>query len=225
MQIAARLAVLGAMQQEKRLDVIANNIASAGVAGFRADDLKVSGFAEALTFARMEPGPVRETGVPLDVAIEGEGFFQVQTPQGLRYTRAGNFTLNAEGVLVTQGGHPVLGEGAPLTIERGTVRITEDGEVLDGADPVGRLTVTRFPAGTRMVKAEDGLLVPEDPRREPETAEEARLRQGALEGANVNVVQEMTRMIASLRAFEACQKVLASAREEDSQLVQKLGDA
>jgi len=140
------VATAGAVAQSNALDATANNIANAATAGFHGDRVT---FKEALTAARSpdvavvgagtsrvdtQAGALTQTENPLDLALEGDGFFAVQTPQGTRYTRAGNFQLDAERQLVTSDGHPLRGEGgSPITIppDASAIAVSAEGEVTE----------------------------------------------------------------------------------------------
>ncbi len=221
----------GLMQE---MQVVANNIANISTAGFRREGVV---FAEHV--ARLEGEPslsmahasgrvldltqagVSQTGGSLDFAIQGEGFFLVETPQGNRLTRAGSFTPSAEGELVTPEGYRLLDAGeAPVFVPPGA-------SVLLGAD--GTLSANGQPV------AQIGLWLPEDPnalRHQSGTlfdggavqpAEGATLMQGFLEDSNVNPVSEIARMIEVQRAYEMGQKFLDAEDSRARTVIQTLG--
>ncbi|WP_333833206.1 flagellar hook-basal body complex protein [Rubrimonas sp.] len=210
------------------LRVVANNIANLSTTGYRAERLV---FAEVLQAANVDggalamaaprahvtddaPGGFRATAGPLDLAIEGEGFFQVQTPDGPRLTRNGVFSLNPEGDVVTLDGHQVLDNGgAPLNIpgDAGAIAIAADGTVaVDGVD-IARIGV--FTADPADLLREDGVLFRSDGAVNEAPA--ARVLQGFIEQSNVDPVREMARMIEVQRAYELGQSFLD---QEDSRL-------
>jgi flagellar basal-body rod protein FlgF len=171
------------------------------------------------TYTSFEQGSMKNTGNKFDMAIEGDGLFEVSTPQGVRYTRAGDFTINSEGTLVTKQGFPVLkdgGAGAPaagreIKFEAGQsdVSISPEGMISAGPNQIGRLALTKFTnkdslrkVGSNMYMLKDNM----DAGRQP--ASEAKVAQGMLEGSNVNIVREMTDMIATTRTFESTQKAI-----------------
>lgn len=206
---------------------IANNIANANTTGFRAEGVTfaehVSGLDDRHPSLSMAVAEVRETvmtqgsmettGGPFDLAIEGDGFFMIETPGGDRLTRAGHFTPNQEGDLVTAEGFRVLDAGgAPVFIPQGAgpVGIAADGTISAGGNPVGQV----------------GLFVPNDPLgmiREDGTrfraeggvteAPDARMLQGFLEASNVNPILEIARMIEVQRAYELGQSFLTNEDE------------
>jgi flagellar basal-body rod protein FlgF len=157
------------------------------------------------TYTDLQPGPLMRTGNPLDVAIEGEGYFAVQTPAGIRYTRNGAFSLNAEGILITREGFPVLGTQGVIRLPRSaTLEIGEDGSLRIDGKVVDRLQIVQ---GT-MRKDTNGWLVGNaTPVATP------RLITGMLEGANVNIVREMVEMIEYLRAYETHQRAIQAQDE------------
>jgi flagellar basal-body rod protein FlgF len=159
----------------------------------------------------------------LDVAINGSGFFSIQTPDGVQYTRQGNFTLDSEGVLITPDGYPVLGEGGEITLEEGTVEIDGQGGVYVDGDEVGRLQISDFTNPETLTKAGNGRFVGSDAAIMGERPENSTVSQGYLETANVNPVRAMTEMIETSRAFEAYQKVIQSADEATSKSINDVG--
>jgi len=240
----------GALAQEKRLELITNNLANVGTNGYKKD---VPVF-EALTpenaqlttaetgdlssvpayghFSRtsidLSPGVVRTTGQPLDIAIEGEGLFAVQTPQGIRYTRNGHFSLDVDGQLVTTGGFPVLGGGGPITIPAGTVAIGSDGRISVSGGEAGptaieidQIPVFIFPRADQLQKTGGSLFSAPAGAAVPTT--DTLVRQGALEGSNVNPVEEMVAMIEVMRLYEAAQKAIQTADQIAGKVSNEIG--
>lgn len=228
MRIGKSALVLGSLQQQKRLDVIANNVANASTAGYKRDDAHFSDFVHQTTYTHFGPGAMKSTDNPLDVALDGDGYFRVQGEEGQVYTRAGNLKLDAENTLVTQEGWPILGKSGPIRVKDSQIRIDPSGQVFDYDDGeenlVDTLDVVAFPGETPLVKVRNGYVRPVESGREPTPVENVNVRQGALEGANFNIVEEMTRMVETMRAFEAYQKASQTQSELDSQLINKLGN-
>lgn len=224
MKLGPSQAVVGSLQQEKRLDIIANNIANANSPGFKKDNIHFSTVLGEFSYTDMDQGPIQETGNKLDVALSGSGFLKVKTDQGTYYTRAGNLTLDSSKNLVTQDGNPILGKNGPIAINNAsTVRITDDGQVFDGNSAVDNLDVVEFPSNVSMKKLQNGLFEPDTKGAAPITAANCTVRQGALEGANFNIVQEMVKMVETTRSFESYQKTLQTFdRDLDGQLISKL---
>jgi flagellar basal-body rod protein FlgG len=209
------IAATGMMAEMVRQDQIANDLANASTPGYKSDRSSQSSFGDMLLSntvsgqpigplgmgARIEeivtdvnPAPLRETGEPLDFAIQGEGWFGVQTPQGVRYTRNGQFALSPQGTLVDGMGNQLLGRnGGPVRANRdGTVDAAQLG-VFNLANPqkVGDSYVTGNAGGQAA-----GVV-----------------RAGALEGSNAQASRSMVDMIASFRAFEAGQRVIRTIDE------------
>jgi flagellar basal-body rod protein FlgG len=208
------------MEEEKRLDIIANNIANSNSPGFKKDTLSFSDVLGDVTYTSMAQGPIRETGNKLDIALSGDGFLSIQTDQGTVYTRAGNLTVNNAKQLVTQDGWQVLGKSGPITVEQtGNLRINEKGQVFDGKNMVGELNIVQFQPNS-LVKDQSGYFEPQD-GTQPENAVSCTVHQGALEGANFNPVEEMARMVQTMRNFESYQKAIQNTGTLDSQLIAK----
>ncbi len=216
----------------KELNSIANNVANADTAGYRREGFVFSEYVRALDgesrsvsqanvggrFFDATPGGLVETGSQFDVAIEGEGYFLVQTPQGERLTRAGSFLLDPEGQLVTTEGHLVLGEGGtPVAIppSAGDVVIAGDGAIAADGALVGRLGLVSADP-TTLIREGGNLL-----RATQDTAplEQPRMRQGFIEESNVNPVLEISRLIEVQRAYEMGQKLLTDEDERISKTV------
>ena len=239
------LAAAGALVQQMRLEMLANNVANINTIGykgeksvFRIDDASLAAtpssssegvqalspyappFAAMIDFTQ---GAIRQTGNALDVAINGSGFFAIQTPDGVQYTRQGSFTLDADGVLTTMDGHPVLGEGGPITIDEGTVEIDPEGVIYADGDEIGHLALTDFDDPTMLRKAGDGRFALVDETVQSRRPENTTLSQGYLEGSNVQPIQAMTEMIETSRAFEAYQKVIQSADEATAKSISTVG--
>lgn len=222
----------------KEINMIAGNLANMNTSGYRREGTIFSEFVKStddhlgslsMTAARsryadQSPGPVTETNGSFDMAIEGDGFFQVQTADGVRLTRAGAFTLSPENTLVTLHGYPVLDDGGapiqlPATFERFSVA------------PDGVLAVDDQVIGVI------GLVTPDDPkalRRAGDTlfsaegavlpAETAKVAQGFIESSNVSPVAEITRMIEVQRAYELGQTLMDRSDEMVRNLVRQLGE-
>lgn len=210
------IAASGMVAEQMRQDQIANDLANASTPGYKADRVTQKSFADLLVsntktgqaigglatgvaadkmVTDMTPQPLRETGEPLDLAIAGDGWFAVQTEQGTRYTRSGQFGASAQGTLVDGLGHPVLGrDGQP-------VRIDADGTV--DAKSVGV-----FALGADALKQGDNLF-----SGTAAGAATGSVRSGALEGSAVDPARAMVDMIASFRAYEAGQKMIQSIDE------------
>jgi len=214
-----------------RLEVIANNLANVSTTGFKRERLFVQMLKDS-SAPQADPtgeldgvkvtegidltqGSLQQTTNPLDVALQGRGFFVVDTPRGVRYTRNGSFHLATDGTLVNSDGFPVAGANGQIHfpdlqhLQQGTVSITETGEILVDKDTIGKLRVVDFADATGLKKDTASLIEapPEKPVQEgpgPATA----VKQGFVEESNVDGVEEMIAMTELQRSFETDQKVL-----------------
>ncbi|WP_296598526.1 flagellar basal-body rod protein FlgF [Phenylobacterium sp.] len=230
------------MVLRREMDIIANNIANVDTNGFKVESLmqKTDPAEPAVTFGGPRPvkfvaadlvardfgqGALNKTGAPLDMAIEGEGFFQVQTPNGPRFTRDGRFTTAPDGRLVTQQGYPVLSDGGgEITIdaEKGQVSIGADGTMSQGNELVGKVGMFSFANQSALEKSGDNAFR-NSSNLQPQQAETAKLRQGHLENSNVKPVLEITRMVEVSRAYESTARMIDNAADLSRRSVERLG--
>ena len=242
-------ALSGNINAMKRLDIISNNLANANTPGFKKDRLAFEtqlkqatesainppaggeatpAFSGDRFYTDFAPGPILQTGNALDLALEGDGFFEVSTPNGPAYTRQGNFRMDVSGKLVTADGNPLNPE---VTIPNNATQITigSDGTVsayLPGETTpvtVGTLQVVDFPKPYSLQKVGSSLFVPSEPGTVPEPAVNVSVSQGAIEGANVSTISEMVMLIENSRYFEACTKVVKSFDDMASKAANDLG--
>jgi flagellar basal body rod protein FlgG len=197
---------------ERRQEVMANNLANVSTPGFKGERvfarLMEDGGPAAVARDDLRGGSVSETGRPLDIAMEGDGFLVVKTDQGERYLRGGSFTLDPTGQIVTEDGYTVLGEGGPIILPPGEVRVERDGNILVDGATMGRLRVER--PGASPVREGANRWVPDG---EGETVEraEVKIRQGHLENSNVDPVSALVEMIEIQRAYSAIQRSVQTA--------------
>lgn len=226
-----------AMGHEQRVGQIANNLANVNTVGFKRDDATFEDYLKAVQsdpnqtpaaavqstgastwpllmngYSDYSQGPMRQTNSSLDVAIEGEGFFQVEVEgrDERFFTRAGNFALNAERELVTPSGHRVLDEnGRAIQLDAGIEElvINAEGVIRQGQTEVGRLGVFRFENQSQLAKFGDSLFAA-PAGVEAETMDNPTVRQGMLEYSNVRPIEEMVRMIDMQRVTETHQRVI-----------------
>ncbi len=212
----ARQSVLG-----RQMDVIATNLANLATAGFKAENMiftehleqtaegEILSLVHDVGFVRdLSEGPMVGTQSPLDLAIHGQGYFAVETPDGERYTRHGVFQLDADGQIVTTEGNPVLNNGgAPISIplETSSITITRDGTVSADAQEVGKIKLVSFENPQALSKAGSGLYEAID--QTPTTDSDSEILQGMVESSNVKGVVEMTRMVDTVRSYQAAAKL------------------
>ena len=229
------------MLLERELDIAANNLANADTAGFKFETLMNSpdvvttpttgGKSTQVTFVTSDgvardytQGGLTQTGAPLDVAINGKGFFQISTASGPRYTRDGRFMLDATGKLVTQDGDAVQGDGGDIVLDpkKGPVTISGSGEISQTGQIVGKLTVVSFDSLAALSK--DGAnLYRNDSNLTATPSTTALTKQGMLEGSNVQPVSQITRLIEINRAYDAIASMMASTGQLANSAVQRLG--
>lgn len=169
-------------------------------------------------------GGVEETHRTLDVALEGDGFLQVRTPDGDYYSRGGALQVDAEGRLVTEEGYSVLADdGQEIFLPEGEPRMAGDGAITVNEQPVAMLSLTEFDPGTRMAKAGEGLYTPDDPNAQPLFAATTVAKQGFLEQSNVDQISVMTEMVSLMRAYQASQRMIIAQDELLSKAVNEVG--
>ena len=228
------VAAMGAFRQQRRIsDLISNNLSNVQTAGFKKDvpifhnllDQTLDRFRDNQPDGiktNFHQGNIEKGGNILDVAIEGEGFFKVKTPQGIRYTRAGNFELNKDNLLVNGNGFPVMGKQGEITLRGQTISIERDGAIKADGGVVDQIALVTFSNPDFLRKEGNTLFRLEDPQTEQEVPD-SQLLQGALESSNVNPVEEMVNLIDSLRSYESCLKIIQGHDEMDGKAVNDVG--
>jgi len=164
-------------------------------------------------YTHFTQGQLEETGRTLDLALEGEGFFEVEIDDESRYTRNGRFFLNEESVLVDVEGNPVQGEDGPVVLdveemERGSYSIEEDGSIYLEGEFVDQLQVVDFPEEADLAKEGDNLYVPEEGAEDDFVDSEARVMQGFVENSNVDLSEEIVNLMEARNSFETAQRVM-----------------
>jgi flagellar basal-body rod protein FlgF len=175
--------------------------------------------APAAVHTSFEAGRIRITGNPLDTAIQGSGFFEVKTPQGVRYTRSGMFSLDAQRRLVTNLGYPVMGTKGEIKIPPGSVQISPQGAIDVDGRPVATLKVMDFPADHMPQKHFEGLFASDAAK----TAKNPQVQGGHIEESNVNSIGEMVKMIQGMRNYESSQKLIQTLDHMAELAIQGVG--
>jgi flagellar basal-body rod protein FlgF len=229
------------MAAYRSMEVIANNLANLSTPAFKREEAKFEQFVQQVQPSEGESGTqtvsfVKDTGVvrdlsegrlestgdPFDLAINGKGYFVVQTAAGNRYTRNGHLTLNGDGELVTDSGDPILGDGGPITItaDDGNVHIAADGTVSGLRGEIGKLQVVDFADDSALQKEGSSLY---STSQTPNATTSSTIEQGMLEESNVEPVIEISHMIDVMRAYQATASLTQSQEDLKRQAIDKLG--
>lgn len=243
-------ALSGSLAQQHSLDVIANNVANASTAGFRGDRVV---FGEMLAGAQQKAAPIdprqaapvrpdqfvrvelnaldatrgmmKQTGNALDVALNGDGFFTVRTPQGDRLTRAGNFMMQENGQLSSMEGHPVIAQDEkPIVFPRDTkdIQFDKDGTIrADGLD-IGKLALRRVSDPTQLMREGTTTYTVKPGTKIMET-DQVEVAQGMIESSNVNPVNGLNELITVNRTFDALQRVIQTFQQIDQRTARDIG--
>ena len=217
---------------ERSLEVIANNIANVNTAGYRAAGVQFSAQLSQVgqdqvafsspgeVYVIRQQGPIAYTGNSLDVAVDGEGWFGLQTPTGTVYSRDGRFHMTAGGDLQSVNGYGVLDAGgSPMVLDPagGPVQIGENGTVSQGGKSVGAIGLFLVPDDAKLTRHDNSSVISDKPVEPVEDMTANSIRQGYVEGSNVNAIMEMTRLIEASRAFDQA----SSALDQSDQVTQE----
>lgn len=226
----------------RSMDVIANNIANVSTPAFKKEGVKFEEYVASMkpsetekgtqyvsfvvdkgTVRDLNEGRMDRTNAPFDLAINGKGFFTVQTPNGDRYTRDGHFQLDSDGNLVTSDGHKVMGEGGQITFspDDGDIHIGADGTMTGNQGQLGKIRLVQFDSEDGMQKEGASLYTTSET---PKAAEKGTIQQGMLEASNVEPVVEISHMIEVTRAYQLTASMTQSQQDLMRQAVSKLGD-
>jgi flagellar basal-body rod protein FlgG len=255
MQSAVYNAVFGGTTQAVRMDMIANNLANANTTGYKKDKMSFVNVFQEHASDLCDPnrtlngelpwpervnvsqtrvgtvkidysqGAMKQTGNPLDLAIEGEGLFKVSTPNGMMYTRSGVFHLNTDGTIVDQHNNALQGQNGSLQISgASSLIVDEQGRVLVDGNPVDRLGFVTFDDPQKLERIGQHMFRnPTDDPAEEKPVENGTVCQGFLEASNVQVVEEMVRMIEVSRAYNLDQKVMTTSADMDKKVTDSVG--
>jgi len=213
------------LMQRNRFNTISNNLANINTNAFKKDSVSFNQTLsmENISSTDFSPGPLQYTGNRLDVALGSQGFYQIQTPRGIEYTRDGAFSLNKDRLLVTKNGDSVLGKNGPIKIAEGNVSIGSDGTVTVGNQTVDTLSVVNFKNTRLLKKVGESYYRYQGDGQGVFTPENISIQQGYTERSNVNPTEEMIKMIEIMRVFEATQKAIQSIDEVTSKMVNDVG--
>ena len=237
------IASIGMQADLARMESISHNTANALTPGYKRQVSVSSGFSVELSAAgsalklhaqspldrlpsvAIDPaaGALRPTGLATDVAIEGPGFFEVNTPDGIAYTRQGNLRADSQGKLVTGNNFTIGGAGGALRVTNAPFSVSPAGDITQDGRVIGRLKVVHFASPQNMIPRGAGLYVPGTAQQQ-ENQPAAALRIGFLEGSNVNTPHEMVRLTETVRHFESLQKIVQGYDESLEKTIRKLGE-
>jgi flagellar basal-body rod protein FlgF len=229
-------AASGMLASMRRMELVTNNLANVQTAGFKQDRAALSTFDEMMILQEGSPTPgsaganlgelgmgavaeepmidftqgaLQDTGRSLDIGLEGPGFFTVQTQDGLRYTRDGGFTRDALGRLTTTQGDPVLGfDGNPIEIPPGKLSLDPSGALSVEGQPIGQLALVEFDLNQPLRKVGNNQFVARIEGDQPRVATATAVRQGFIEGSNVDMAGAQTTMMELQRAYQASQRLI-----------------
>ena len=224
----------------RQMEVVANNIANMNTVGFKGEHMmfvdhfvrsrggeknfpqKLHFVRDVATFRNGVEGEINQTNNALDVAISGQGYFVVQTPEGERYTRNGRFQLDQTGQLVTQEGFAVLTEGGPIVLgtRDASINIARDGTVAAESGTLGKLRIVSFERDADLRQVGNTLFRTD---QAPRTVEKPNVVQGALESSNVQPIVEITRMIDVQRSYESVARFIDREDERVRALIREMG--
>ena len=234
----AYTALSGLLTRTAQLDRVAADLANVNTAGYKSERVTTvaaqrSDFARALESAvdvtsgpgriDMRNGTMTTTGRDLDFALEGSGFFEVETPQGVRYTRNGQFDRKADGTLITSDGMTVLGQNGPIRLASGAISVDQDGTIRTGNTVAGKLRIVDFGDHTGLQREEHGRFANAG-GTQSQAAAKTTVRNSSLEQSNASVVDRMVQLTEVRRAFESLQRgVTVMFNDIDGRAISELG--
>ncbi|MDR2442063.1 MAG: flagellar hook-basal body protein [Deltaproteobacteria bacterium] len=218
---------LGMLAQEERMNLTSNNMANVNTAGYKKDVPIFEGYVVKQSKTYFGQGPFKLTENDLDMALNGPGFFQIETPNGIRYSRNGSFSVNSDGQIVTNDGYPLVGAGV---VPEGTLKVViEQGGQVQAINPdldslvIGQIELVEFEDPNMLIKEGYDFFVPKSPEFDAQPAAQTTIEQGFLEMSNVNPVNESVQLIEIYRIYEALQKIVHTKQEMDQKATGELG--
>lgn len=239
MQSALYVALSAQVALSNRLETVARNVSNMNTAGYRADEIK---FSELLSkagqdkvsyastgdmFISRQGGALTKTDNPLDVAVEGEAWFAIRTPEGVAYTRDGRLKMDVDGALRTVNGYEILDAGGlPILLdpEGGAPNIDQSGEILQGEDGAGAIGLFLIDDDAKLTRVDNSGVVPDKPATPVRDFTVNGVRQGYTEGANINPIREMTKLIMITRAFEGATSMIDASNQTQERAIRELGE-
>lgn len=228
------------------LDILSNNLANASTGGYKGDREFYSLYQGEQTtpadgqqpttlpviqkaWTDFQQGMLTPTDNPLDLALQGKGFFTVDGPSGPLYTRNGSFKLSASGVLTTMDGYPVRGVSPPnqppkkiQTVSQGPIQITDDGTVQQDGQPLGQIQVVDFANSSALDKVGNSYYRVLDPKVKPAAAKDVTVNQGKVENSNVAPAESAVRLVDLMRQYEMLQKAVSVSADMNKEAIDQV---
>lgn len=237
MDISNHVSLSALLALEKRLTTVAHNVANASTAGFRAEELRFeslipnqqTGTAYASTgqtYLSRAAGPIQPTGNSLDIAVKGDYWLAIQTPQGTAYTRDGRLKIEPDGSLKTVSGYPILDVGGgelQVNPGGGPLKIAVDGMITQGGRQLGAVGLFKIPESANLRRSEASGVIPDTPAEPIVTFSDGGILQGHVEGANVNSVMEIMNLIKITRAFESINASINANIDSQKNAIRTIG--
>jgi flagellar basal-body rod protein FlgF len=235
METSSYVSLSGQLALEKRMETIAQNIANANTPGYRATGVQFSSIisrtspaetafaATGASFVNEESGGLTQTGSPLDLAVQGDGYFAYESPQGVFYSRDGRLTATAEGQLASLSGHPILDSGGGQIVidpQGGPISVAKNGAITQDGNLRGRIGIFSVDTTAGFTRFENSGIIPQNEAEAITTFSSDGVMQGYLEQSNVNPITEMVRMIQVTRAFEATSNLAERAHDAERAAIQ-----
>jgi flagellar basal-body rod protein FlgF len=237
MSAELHVAVSAQVAMRKRMETTAQNIANINTAGYRgsgvkfetvlakAGDSQVAFTSPGENYIIRKSGQISHTGNNLDLAIEGDGWFGLSSPDGMVYTRDGRFHMTNVGELQSVNGYPVVDiGGGPIVIDpsAGPVKISETGTISQAGRQLGAVGLFLLPADARLSRYDNSAVIPDKPAEAVEDPTANSIRQGYIEGSNVNPILEITRLIEISRAFEGAESAMRNSDDAAREAIRTL---
>lgn len=225
---------------ERRLNTVAHNVANMNTAGFRAEEVKfetllsraaqedVAFASPGDSYVTRHAGPLNRTGNPLDVAVDGEGWLAIATPDGTAYTRDGRLRMTEAGELQSAAGYAILDPGGAAILldpAGGEVHIGSDGMITQGTVQVGAIGLFAIPETAELSRFENSGVIPSEPAMPVVDLVASGIRQGYVEGSNVNPILEMTKLIMLQRSFDSAASAIKESETAMGEAIRTLGPA
>ena len=240
MQSGLYVALSGQVALQRRMETIAHNVANANTAGFRGESISfrsilantgatTTSFASpGDTWLSRESGELKKTDNPLDVAVQGDGWLAIRTPNGTAYTRDGRMRMLETGELQTLTGHAVLDAGdSPIVIDpaAGAPSISRDGMMTQGGRQIGAIGLFRLPDGAKLQRYDTSSVTTDAPATAVLDFANNGVAQGFVEGANINPVLEVARLMMVTRAFESMSQLIETSEASMQDAIKTLGQS